>query len=55
MAKSLICLKTCSMTMIYLRLVEELVKLLRSNFGISIKFLKVDLSEFEKSPIFSFL
>ena len=54
MAKSQICLKTCSMMMKQVPRDEELVKLLRSNFGISIKLLKVALSEFEKFRIFSF-
>ena len=55
MAKSQICLKTCSMMMKFVQLVKEAVKLLRSNFGISIKLLKVARSEFEKFWIFSFL
>ena len=40
MAKSEICLKTCSMMMKFVQLVKEAVKLLRSNFGISIKLLR---------------
>ena len=39
MAKSQICLKTCSMMMKFVQLVKEAVKLLKSNFGISIKLL----------------
>ena len=53
MAKSWICLKTCSMMMKFVQLVKEGVKLLRSNFGISIKLLKVALSDVEHFPIFS--
>ena len=54
MAKSWICLKTCSMMMKFVQLVKEAVKLLRSNFGISIKLLKVALQSFKEFPNFSF-
>ena len=47
-------LQTCSMMMKQVPRDEELVKLLRSNFGISIKLLKVALQAFEKFRIFSF-
>ena len=54
MAKSWIWLKTCSMMMKFVQLVKEAVKLLRSNFGISIKLLKVALQSFQIFPLFSF-
>ena len=54
MAKSWICLKTCSMMMKFVQLVKEAVKLLRSNFGISIKLLKVAPQEWQKIQNFSF-
>ena len=54
MAKSQICLKTCSMMMKQVPRDEELVKLLRSNFGISIKLLKVAPQADQKSRKFSF-
>ena len=53
MAKSQICLKTCSMMMKFVQLVKEAVKLLGSNFGISIKLLKVAPQAFERFRIFS--
>ena len=54
MAKSWIWLKTCSMMMKFVQLVKEAVKLLRSNFGISIKLLKVARFAFKDFPNFSF-
>ena len=54
MAKSWICLKTCSMMMKFVQLVKEAVKLLRSNFGISIKLLKVAPSEVKNGRKISF-
>ena len=53
-AKSQICLKTCSMMMKFVQLVKEAVKLLRSNFGISIKLLKVARQADQNSRKFSF-
>ena len=54
MAKSWIWLKTCSMMMKFVQLVKEAVKLLRSNFGISIKLLKFALQSFKIFPKISF-
>ena len=54
MAKSEICLKTCSMMMKQVPRDEELVKLLRSNFGISIKLLKAARQARHKFRNFSF-
>ena len=47
-------LQTCSMMMKQVPRDEELVKLLRSNFGISIKLLEVALQARQKFRIFSF-
>ena len=49
MAKSQICLKTCSMMMKFVQLVKEAVKLLRSKIVISIKLLKVASKADQKS------